>query len=94
MWGDWDQPERTTLGTIKNNLLRLKKIIEIHQAAQEEGIVATTMTENCRTFFKEVATPVTNCLQNHFNNNEMAFLAVYTKMVNFYIVNLRGGALG
>jgi len=75
-------------------LLRLKKIIEIHQAAQEEGIVATTITENCRTFFKEVATPVTNCLQNHFNNNEMAFLAVNTKMVNFYIVNLRGGALG
>jgi hypothetical protein len=32
--GDCDHPERTTLGTIKNNLLRLKKIIEIHQAAQ------------------------------------------------------------
>jgi hypothetical protein len=76
--GDWDHPERTTLGTIKNNLLRLKKIIEIHQAAQEEGIVPATMTENCRTFFKEVATPVTNCLQNHLNNNEMAFLGVYT----------------
>jgi hypothetical protein len=45
--GDWDHPERTTLGTIKNNSLCLKKIIEIHQAAQEEGIVATTMTENC-----------------------------------------------
>jgi len=81
--GDWDHPERTTLGTIKNNLPRLKKIIEIHQAAQEEGIVPARMTENCRTFFKEVATPVTNCLQNHFNNNEMAFLGVYTKNGKF-----------
>jgi hypothetical protein len=52
------------------------------------------MIENCRTFFKEVAIPVSNCLQNHFNNVEMAFLAVCKKMGNLFFVNLRSGALG
>jgi hypothetical protein len=50
------------------------KIVEIYQLSVEEGIAPKMMTENCRTFFKEVAVPVSNCLCNHFCNDKFAFL--------------------
>jgi hypothetical protein len=45
----------------------------------EEGIVATMMTDPCRTFFKEVATPITKCILNHFQNNLSLFTEKQTK---------------
>ncbi len=57
----------------------MRKIIAIHQASREEGILMPMMTEPCRTFFKQVATPLQKCLQNHFDNNLSEFLKKHTK---------------
>jgi hypothetical protein len=45
----------------------------------DEEITMPMMTEPYRTFFKQVATPIQKCLQNHFANNLPAFLEKYTK---------------
>ena len=52
-------------------------ILEIHNQSVEEGISANMMTETCRTFFRETATPIVHCLGSHFQNNIDAFLAKY-----------------
>jgi len=39
------------------------------------------MKETCRSFFKETATPIVNCIEDHFKNNIDAFVAKYSTMV-------------
>jgi len=39
------------------------------------------MKETCRSFFKETATPIVNCIKDHFKNNTDAFVAKYSTMV-------------
>jgi hypothetical protein len=36
--GQWGHPDRTSIGQLKDNMLRLEKILEIHQLSVEEGI--------------------------------------------------------
>lgn len=81
--GQWDHPDRTSIGQLKDNMLRLEKIVEIYQLSVEEGIAPKMMTENCRTFFKEVAVPVSNCLCNHFCNDKFAFLERHNQKGKF-----------
>ena len=81
--GQWDHPDRTSIGQLKDNMLRLEKIVEIYQLSVEEGIAPKMMTENCCTFFKEMAVPVSNCLCNHFCNDKFAFLERHNQKGKF-----------
>jgi len=81
--GEWDHTSRSTLGKVKDNASKIKAIVEIQNKSGEEGIAAHMMTEVCRTFFKETAVPIVNCLNNHFQNNMEAFLARYTNNGKF-----------
>ena len=67
--GSWDHAERSSKKNIARNADKVMKILTIHKAVQDEEITMPMMTEPCRTFFKQVATPIQRCLQNHFINN-------------------------
>jgi hypothetical protein len=81
--GSCDHAERSSIKNIARNADKVMKILTIHKAVQDEEITMPMMTEPCRTFFKQVATPIQRCLQNHFANNFTAFLERYTKHGKF-----------
>jgi hypothetical protein len=66
------------LGKNQKQLYKIQRNIGHSQKICEDGILAHMMTEACRSFFKETATPIVNCINNHFKNNVDAFLAKYT----------------
>jgi len=76
--GEWDHPDRTWIGKVKDDEEKIAKIIFLCQAAANENITMPMMTEPCQTFFKQVAMPIKRCLQNHFNNYMSAFLQKHT----------------
>jgi hypothetical protein len=81
--GSWDHTERSSLKNINSNEDKVRKILYIHQASRDEEITMPMMTEPYRTFFKQVATPIQKCLQNHFASNLTAFLEKCTKNGKF-----------
>jgi hypothetical protein len=77
--GEWDHDDRNNIGKIKDSLEKVRKIISIHPASVQEGINPTMMTEPCRSFFKDIATPIVNCLEKHLQNDVLLFINKHSR---------------
>jgi hypothetical protein len=75
--GEWDHGNHSTLGKIKDSSTKINIILDIHKISCEDGILAHMMTETCRSFLKETATPIVKCIKNYFKSNVNAFVAKY-----------------
>jgi hypothetical protein len=45
----------------------------------QEGINPTMMTEPCRSFFKDIVTPIVNCLEKHLQNDVLLFINKHSR---------------
>jgi hypothetical protein len=77
--GEWDHDDRNNIGKIKDSLEKVQEIISIHHASVQEGINPTMVTEPCRSFFKDIATPIVNCLEKHFQNDVLLFINKHSR---------------
>ncbi len=72
----WSHPEKSVVdnGTMLTEIQlekysREQKVVIIHNASVQKGILPTMMAEPCCTFFKDIAIPIVKCLEQHFQNN-------------------------
>jgi len=60
----------------------LQKLIPYCTSTKKEDyILDHMMKETCRSFFKETATPIVNCIKDHFKNNTDAFVAIILSLI-------------
>jgi pyruvate/2-oxoglutarate/acetoin dehydrogenase E1 component len=63
---------------IKNSREKIQKIIIIHNASMQVGILPTTMTEPCCIFFKDIEIPIVRAtfikqLKVRFHNTDVQY---------------------